>query len=257
MNMDNRKTKRKQNKKTPQSRNGSGQDNVLPIPRDAQVIVALGGKARISTFPGLGIPDRIHMRLLYAESFSLSASNLVEYHYKGNGCYDPRAATGGSQPHYFDQMMVLYQQFYVRRSQASVQIVNRTVDTFGVALFASSQTTGLSDYYEAEEQQNKCVFTMIPPSQGDVKRLVLEESTDHMLANPSSINDSTTWGNNSADPTNLWYHRVLVQNLSQAVTTAGVFTLRIIYDVEFFDRREVGPSTVSLPLRNARLIPRK
>jgi hypothetical protein len=251
--MDNRKTK--SNKKTPQSSNVSRQP--LPIPKDAQVIVAQGVKARLALFPGLGIPDRVHMRMLYAESFSLSASNLVEYHYKGNGCFDPRAATGGGQPHYFDQMMALYQQFYVRRSQASVQIVNRTIDTFGVALFASSETTGLSDYYEAEEQQNKCVFTMVPPSQGDVKRLVLEESTDHMLATPNSVNDSTTWGSNSADPTNLWYHRVLVQNLSQAVTTAGIFTLRIIYDVEFFDRREVGPSVASLPLRNARLIPRK
>jgi hypothetical protein len=79
-----------------------------------------------------------------------------------------------------------------------------------------------------------------PPSQGDVKRLVLEETTNNMLALPS--HDATTWGSNSADPTNLWYHRCFVQNITQSGGTGGVFTLRMIYDVEFFDRREVGPS---------------
>lgn len=222
------------------NRKAGSRNNSLPLPRDGTVIQAVGLRARIGRFPGLGIPDRLHVRLIYGESFALTASNLVEYHYKGNGIYDPRAASGGGQPHYFDQFMALYQQFYVSKSQSQLQVVNRSYDTYGVALFASSENTGLSDYYEAEEQQNKCVNTMIAPSQGDVKRLVLEETTRNMLALPAT--DATTWGTNSADPTNLWYHRVLVQNLTQTMATSGFFTLKMIFDVEFFDRREIGPS---------------
>jgi hypothetical protein len=180
------------------------------------------------------------MRLIYGESFALSTPNTVEYHYKGNGIYDPRAATGGGQPHYFDQMMALFQQFYVVKSQASCSIVNRGVDTYGVALFASSETTGLTDFYEAEEQQNACVTQLIAPSQGDVKTLILEETTSKMLDLPAK--DATTWGSVSADPTNLWYHRVFVQNITQSQATFGIFTLKIIYEVEFFDRKEVAPS---------------
>jgi hypothetical protein len=152
-----------QRTKVPNCKARSGKNKYkLPVPKDSTVVVATGQRARIGRFPGLGVPDRLRIRLLYGESFALTNANTVEYHYKGNGIYDPRAATGGGQPHYFDQFMALYQQFYVVKSQSEVQIVNRTADTFGVALFASSETVGLSDYYEAEEQQNKCVCTMIP-----------------------------------------------------------------------------------------------
>jgi hypothetical protein len=139
--------------------------------------------------------------------------------------------------------MALYQQFYVKKSTISVQIVNRGVDTYGVAVFASSETTGLTDYYEAEEEQNSCIHTMIAPSQGDVKRLILEETTKNMIALPKT--DNTLYGTNASDPTNLWYHRVFVQNLTQAQATFGVFTCKIMYEVEFFDRRSVAPSLKS------------
>lgn len=236
----NNKNRSQKRKTTQNKRNRTG----FPIGKDNLDIYAGHPRLQIGNFPGFGIPDRLRMRIIYGESFALTASNVVEYQYRGNGIYDPRAATGGGQPRYFDQIMGLYQQFYVVKSQSSVQIVNRSNDTYGVALFASSQSTALTDYYEAEEMQNGVVMTLIAPAQGDVKRLILEQSTKKMLSLPAS--DTSTWGTSLADPTNLWFHRVYVQNMTQSAATAGFFTLKLVYDVEFFDRRDVGASSFKL-----------
>jgi hypothetical protein len=218
----------------------SNQSEIGRNNRDTQVIYGGKNKFTIVNFPETGIPDRIRATLSYSDVYALSGTNTALYTYRGNGCFDPRVATGGGQPHYFDQMMGLYQQFFVRRAKIEVQIVNRTNDTLGVCVFANSEATGVTSYYEAIEQENNGVNTLIQPAQGEVKKLVVFETTESALALPAS--DSTVWGTNAADPANQWYFIVFVENITQAATTTGIFVCKIYYDVEFFDKRYVAPS---------------
>lgn len=235
-------SRRQRNPKKDQNRNrkagtGNRRRSNDVITDRSENIVAVPLREISVNFPEIGIPDRIHAKLVFSDLIIPGIAG-ADYVYKGNGMFDPRLAVGGGQPHYFDQMMALYQQFFVKKSTCEVQIVNRTPDTYGTGLVPHSEANSIS-YEEVLTGANQ-TDTLIPPAQGDVKRLIGTESTHSMLSLPSD--DSTAWGTNAADPTNLWFWHIPLKNISLLGDISAVMTVKIIYHAVFFDRRYVAPS---------------
>jgi hypothetical protein len=221
---------KRQNQKKNQNKNNRPK---FPVWKDAQDINSGPNPHRIVRFPGTGIPDEMHMKLVFTDKIVLSTATQQNYDYVGNSCYDPRFTTGGGQPTYFDQFIAMYQQFYVKASQVELQVVNRNQDTYGVCVFPHSKTF-VGDYAAAVAQDLNGVSTIIAPAQGDTKRLIAKETTTNALSLPAM--DATTWGTSGANPGNLWYWNIVIENLSATASSSGLFLVKIIYDVKFFDR---------------------
>jgi len=118
--------------------------------------------------------------------------------------------------------------------------VNRGNDTWGVGLCAHSDNTALT--YDWIKEIRKSVTNLIPPAQGDTKRMVAGESTASALALPGFINDNTTWGTNVTDPGNLWYFHIVVNDLTTVSALTGIVGVKLTQKVVFFDKRQVSRS---------------
>lgn len=89
---------------------------------------------------GCPLPLRLRNTLTYSDLLSFTTNSVGMYWsgYRANSIYDPFAPVGGTQPRYFDQLIALYDHWYVYASR--IKIV-----PFSVGNPVSGQPTGL-DY---------------------------------------------------------------------------------------------------------------
>jgi len=187
---------------------------------------------------GSGFPDRIRIKQKYMELVHFSTSP-TDTTFRANGLFDPRLATGGHQPTYFDELAQIYARFKVLSASCTVECINRgAVDAIGLCIFPSSDPIPLG-YSLALEQQFKVPNTIVPVAQGGVKRLSCYETTAKMIG--TKVAEDQSWGNTTSDPVSQWYFHICVENLSSIpASTVGEFRIVIEYYAEWFDRFNIS-----------------
>lgn len=70
-----------------------------------------------------GLPDRLHVKLVYREQFSSAqspGSNLAELIYQGNSPFDPAGGAGSGQPELWTEWSAMYQRYLCTGSKIDV-----------------------------------------------------------------------------------------------------------------------------------------
>lgn len=70
-----------------------------------------------------GLPDIFKTKLSYSESFTMTGLSTYDALYRGNGPYDPRTATGGTQPTDFDIYASAYESYVCTASSIEVRAI--------------------------------------------------------------------------------------------------------------------------------------
>lgn len=160
----------------------------------------------------------------------------------GNGLYDPEITFVGGQPYMFDQMMALYNNYYVYSSRFELDVCNNDAVPTHVALAPSMTSVEFdgADNVDDLRQQNGGKYAMLGPAAGAgcQKKLVAFCRSKDIFAYE---NTDDLKGNVSSNPTLKWYWHVALAN-DDAGNLAITYSWRITYWVKLFYRQTPSQS---------------
>jgi hypothetical protein len=195
----------------------------------------------IGRMPGLGIPDRLMVSLVYdQDQLSLvNASTSASYLFSGNSCFDPDTSGIGHQPLYFDQFAQLYNRYRVHASQIVFELLNSTISSH-VTITPTTDGTWPSSLRNALETNYTCSI----PISSSVFRTVKDRSisTRKIWGMQSITQDDLYQAVYSASPVRQWYWKLWGESADGVTNVSIRCNVRIVYEVEFFDRYPIGPS---------------
>jgi len=151
------------------------------------------------------IPPRFFSKLRYVETFTLDpiAIGIADVVFRANDLYDPYFAVGGHQPLGFDQMMALYQRFFVVGCKVTAKFAaaddTSARSTIITGLFTSSNSTLLTNVGTVIEQPG-CVWSYAQLG-SDIKRLTTKYSTKKQQGITNLLDNSELSGTASSSPT--------------------------------------------------------
>jgi len=217
-------------------------------PSRARRNVRRRGVSRIRNL-GYLIPDRLRMALPYydgTDTFPAAAAN--ECTYRGNSIYDPDFTGIGDQPYLFDQMMALYQNYYVSGSKIRVetwQAIDATTPRRTV-IFPhnySMATFTFTDWQDYAMQPYAKSYSETIDNAGKRSVVTHYMSTSRLLGSgKASRFEPAAQGTSTSNPDTAWYWNIFTQSIDSAAEMVGWRTVKIIYFVEFSVRRIVDPS---------------
>jgi len=194
-------------------------------------------------------------QLYYEPALGLTApvsGNAVTYFFSANGIFDPNITGTGHQPIGFDQMMLLYEQATVVRSNIDVTFnvgPGLTVRA-GVALFPDA--SALTDPKQLVENG---LIKMIPITSGSSTfqnqlmhtTVRLDCDVAKYFGRPSYqslMNDDNLFTTAAANPVEQVYYGIVAWQISPdgATTTSLGFDVLISYDVIYWEPRKLGIS---------------
>ncbi|MEO5351444.1 MAG: hypothetical protein H7836_17645 [Magnetococcus sp. YQC-3] len=196
---------------------------------------------------GLGAPSyaqplrkTLSAKLIYTENFQLSAvaGATASKLFRANGLFSPSVSGGGAahQPRGFDQLIALYENFYVKQSR--IELVVDNGGNFGVAgiggglvsINLQQNTTGSSNL---NDQLERACITYDTFKNDKFHKLALQADIPKFLGIPA-MEDSLK-GTTSADPTQQAYWAVVASPLNNAFAVSYNCQIRIIYDCVFVE----------------------
>ena len=187
-------------------------------------------------------PDIMRVALNFTVSASTGIiTNGRDFVYRGNSCFDPDFAVGGTQPLAFDQWSALYTRYRVLASKCTFKVKNVTGITGSgqmmvlVPLVTNSAVTNR----ELLAEQRYAKTRMVGDSDGmDVAVLECYMDTASVRGVPKEAIriDSNYSALTSADPNLQWYWHCGCYDASNSLAeTAFNFIVQITYYVEFFE----------------------
>lgn len=194
--------------------------------------------------------------MLYSEVLGLTSTTgaLNNYFFRANDAYDPNSTGTGHQPMGFDQMMLLYAQFYVAKAHISLTIYPTTTNVVAVAgLQIASDTTSYT--LDTSVENGLCKTQIIgveaKGDSGPYSQVTFDLDIDNAkyfgCGNVFDyIADSRFLGDAGTSPTELNYFRLFLQAADGASTVATTFHVRISYDVYFTEPRGLSNSTPAM-----------
>jgi hypothetical protein len=172
----------------------------------------------------------------------------TDYVFSGNGIFDPNITGTGGQPVNFDDWAAIYGRYRVYGSKISVDFTNTgTTTSTGQMLFclAPRHTTtavttlnawlsAASNLYAKHTQFTSSSTT----SRGTNPFISSRISVQDILGYKTSAidDDDTLQALTSANPNHQFYWHLMTQMTDQTSSQTTYMTVRIEYDVEFFDR---------------------
>lgn len=193
-----------------------------------------------------GYPDSERQILTYATTIAIAPSSQIgQYTFRGNSCFDPDYTSGGHQPNYYDNKSAIYSRYRVYASQIIVRAINEQVGSaLQVTIIPASDITAFTtSTYPLEHPYARGLALLgvggLLPAQRTYKM-----TTEKILGlRGRQILDEDYGASTGSNPTSVWYWQIVAQNLSsEDVMTSMQITIR--YDVEFYDRINSTPSTV-------------
>lgn len=185
------------------------------------------------------MPSRLRTTLIYGDFINNTAAN--DYVFSGNGCYDPDITGVGHQPRAFDQLMGLYDHYYVIGSQIEVW-ANTRLTTSGdeamIGVLASDSQAVASANTDVLEHDGAVIRYCGLENNGS--GLVYLKNKARTKSQVSTTDYSVLRGNGSSNPTESWYWHVTA--FGTVSTLAWDFVVRIKYDVVFAEPRQPGQS---------------
>lgn len=185
-----------------------------------------------------GLPDRLRVKLKYADVYPLITSAAQIYRFKGNGLVDPDDTGTGHQPYMFDQWAAMYDRYRVYGSSILVDAINvsATVAAQLVVYPTAANSTTANTIAEASEIPRSVRTYLMPVASRfpvRVKRYVSTRSIEGLARGTVEIDD-TYASVSTTNPNNLWYWNVVAESLDLTTTLNMYFTVKIMYYVEFY-----------------------
>lgn len=185
---------------------------------------------------------------LYHESALALHSTLgapAYYYFRSNDAYDPNATGVGHQPIGFDQMMLLYEQFYVLRSSIRVKLAEANSKNVIVGVCQTPDQTNIAT---AELQENGLVkSTLINAYYGPKGTTEIRMSCDNAkyygMTHKLYIANPNFQGTAAASPTEMNYWCIFAYPLNGTDTPMDVtFEVTLAYDIFYQEPRKLVQS---------------
>lgn len=218
-----------------------------------------------SLTPSYGGPfgQTFETEMNYAEYFSLdpSSGGSSSYIFRANGCYDPNQTGTGHQPHGFNELSVLYENYQVLSStieavlfpgNTTTAIVSGTGQVipeimgsvFAVAVrdTTTSLTGLLVTMTDILERPN--IITKYVNSNSDPVTIRSSFSMPKWYGRTRDLNDEEVTGTANSDPTDqVLYHIILAANNGSFNLPGHQVNVRIKYKVRWFNPKNLPQST--------------
>lgn len=205
----------------------------------------------------VGFPERIQAKLQYTTSTRVNPG-VVTYQdtvFRLNGPYDPEFTGAGHQPRGWDTLAGLYDKYRVARCRAVVHARQRAAHGIQVVLVPSNQSTSLINTDFPAEIQRATPTSITGSNQPIVNVDVTYNNADILGQSPAQYRASEdTSSLTTTVPSEGIFLHVYAYQLDGATVLDYEFTISLFYDVEFFDRRYEGPSSVAEQIAELRAL---
>jgi len=211
-------------------------------------VIGIGGGSSMATKVTGGFPARVRVKLVYMQSNYYTTTTYLEQLFKGNSCFDPDQTGTGSQPYNFDDWAVQYIRYRVIGSHCTVAVGQSSIASAATnarfVLAPTNLSTGFVAYEDAVSSplvtdkmwmaHGVNGYPAGPVAPGTLRanfttREILGE--DHGDRFQALV---------TADPADVWYWYIGASSADATSTITGWLHTRIVYDVEFFDRRPLS-----------------
>lgn len=188
------------------------------------------------------MPSRLSTQLVYFEQVNMPSAITSDYVFKANGMYDPNLTGVGHQPRGFDEIMALYDHFYVTAASIRVAFTNTAtaVGDEGVVSISASDGSGTASTLTDALESNTVVWSVVGVS-GQSKQKILSLGPLTTRQQVSITDESSLKGSSSADPSELWFYH-LVAHRHDGGTVSMVADVQITYFVTFLEPKMPGQS---------------
>jgi len=190
--------------------------------------------------------------LVYNEQITLNASGLSTAYaiYRANSLFDPRYATGGHQPLYFDNLSAVYGLYRVRQAWITVTVLDAFVNTT-----ESNGTRGRLMIYRDKQADDVAPLMNIIQEERDwnIKWKYYTMNTTgrmtkmkmkclpHVMCK-QAYNATELAADVTANPGSECFFHVGISGLTDSEDPPGVLlNIRIVYVAEFYDRKVDQP----------------
>lgn len=190
-------------------------------------------------------PDSMRQRSLryfdFAQTITVAVGVCATRFFSANGLFDPDITGIGHQPMGFDQMMLMYNQYYVMNSSIRITGLPEAAGAV-VGIYLSPDTTAITDPIRLIEN-------------GQMKYAHLDNTSSHLASlsldcnvtkyfgrkGPRAVlNDPQLQGNATTNPTEQVYFGVVVFNFySSAVGVTFDYDVELVYDAMFTERKKL------------------
>jgi hypothetical protein len=212
--------------------------------RSARLPGGAGGRQQ----QAVGFPDRITARLQYTTSVRVSPG-VVTYQdtvYRLNSPFDPEFSGAGHQPRGWDTLAGLYDRYRVKRCRAVLHARQRAAHGIQVVLIPSNQSASLINTDYPSEIQRATPSMVTGSSQPTVNLDVTYVNHDILGQTAAQYNaNEDTASLTTTNPTEAMFLHVFAFQLDGATVLDYEHVISLFYDVEFFDRRYEGPSSIA------------
>lgn len=191
-------------------------------------------------------PPKTTRMLRYSASFALTCTSGVvnSYVFRANDCYDPDFTGTGHQPMGFDQMMLSYDHFCVRRARLIATAVTAT-GTYGTICIrydgGSTPLTVIDRILEVGGCVTDTVSTGGAIGASKTIELSLDIASLHGLRPDALLADPELRGDVATSPVELSYFHVAMWNVV-GVTVSAYFDVILEQEVTFTEPRALTES---------------
>lgn len=206
-------------------------------------------RALMGTGGTLPFPDKMRCCLTYASDpiQLLDGQSAVQrYQFRGNDLFDPDFTGTGAQPQYFDQLAALYGRFRVYGSSICVEAYptasNGAPSSVGANVVVVPSTVTLASATLAQAQglpRAKRAFVVINSQKF---QFVESHSTSEILGVKDVEGADRLQALVTTTPAEVWLWAIVAQTAVPTVNASLMLSVRISYDVEFFDRTSPSQS---------------
>jgi hypothetical protein len=194
----------------------------------------------VKSKPLFGYHARRNIQYFTSGTITSGASSAGTYVFSANGCFDPDITGTGGQPMGFDQAMVFFNHYTVRRSRVRVVfLTNSTNLRATVALSVSGSSTAVS-VIENLIENGDCTFQVLEyaGAMGGTATMTRSLDVGKFQDVPEVMDDPNMRGDAASNPTEQVYYHLSVWNSASAATLSTDFQILIEYDVIFHEPRK-------------------
>lgn len=225
------------------SKNRDDNSTAIRIPRNNNNIVPT---VRMAQMPLFGIRSK-HKSLPYYTNNTLSipsTSAAVSYVYSANGLYDPDISGTGNQPMGFDQMMIFYDQYVVKRCVIEVTFRNFTTGTSPIVYIAArGDVVNVPSAIDVMEQGNSVSVQLLPANvAGSMQKLSMVIDIAKFLGFDDIMDSNVARGDIASNPAEGAFFHVGAFNNETLASGTLQFQVRLRYLAVFTEPRVITPS---------------
>jgi len=222
--------------------------NVVHSSGDKEVTHTGKSKTDSVVYRGIGIPGVFYTKVKYSDTYSFTTSPYQEHLMRMNSIFDPDYSFGGSQPMYYDELSLLYQNYVVLGCDISATFINKANTTEAayakVGIYPLGISTTASGLEHATERDN-CTFAQLGPNTGDqgiISMNCYSKPYQVLGLNKSLAQDDTMSANFSANPSTdcLWH---IFGGSLDGLTNVNIYIdIVITYYIKCYERNAIQRS---------------